>query len=177
MNRTALAIVFALSLATPAAASTVSFTFDGPFGSGSIDGRVVVDVEGGLATSGTATMHGWGIAGTQTLALVTPAGSTYRSANGTDLFGGDNRYPVTWDGIVFGTNALTSWTGGYNFGIWANTPGHTQGFASGPGLWAYTGELTLNTIPEPSTWVLVTLGLISMSVAGWRTQRPARSIV
>ena len=169
MNRIALATVFALSLAVPAAASTVSFTFEGAFGSGSIDGSVVVDVEGGLATSGVATMRGWGIDGIQRLALVTPAGSTYRSGNGTDIWGGDNRIPVTWDGIVFGTNALTSWVGGYNLGIWANTPGgHYQGFASGPGLWSYTGELTVSTIPEPATWAMFIIGAAALAYAGHR---------
>ena len=177
MSRTSLAIIFTLSLATPAAARIVSFTFDGPFGSGSISGSAVLDVEGGIAASGHVAMSGFGISGTQVLYLVTPAGAVYRSGNGTDLFGGDNRYPITWDGIVFGTNARTSWVGGYNFGIWANAPGVYQGFASGPGLWSYTGQLTVDAAPEPATWALVTLGLLSLGIAGHRRQRAALSIV
>ena len=166
MNQTTLAAILALSFATPASADVVSFTFDGTFGSGSIDGRVVVDVQGGLATSGSATISGWGIDGVQTLGLVTPAGLTYRSANGTDIFGGDNRYPLD-GGMVFGSNAPPSLTGGYNFGIWAEA-GRTSGFASGPGLWSYTGELTVAAAPEASTWVMFAIGASMMAAVGYR---------
>jgi hypothetical protein len=172
MKRYLLAATILAALSTPSAASLVSFTFAGPFGSGSINGRVVVDVEGGLATSGTATMQGWGIDGTQTLALVTPAGAVYRSGNGTDIWDGDNRVPITWGGIVFGTNAATSGSGGYNLGIWAETPATYRGFASGPGLWSYTGELSVNPIPELSTWAMFAIGAAAIAFTGYR--KPAR---
>ena len=162
-----------IATTTPAAANVVSFDFTGPFGTGTINGRAVLDVQGGLATSGAITVAGTGIDGTQRLALVTPAGSVYRSANGTDLFGADNAWPITSDGLVFGTNAPANWTGGYNLGIWQEAGGY-RGFASGPGLWSYTGQLTVTSgaVPEPATWAMCTAGFLALALITRRRRSP-----
>ena len=161
-----------IATTTPAAANVVSFDFTGPFGTGTINGRAVLDVQGGLATSGAITIAGTGIDGTQRLALVTPAGAVYRSANGTDIFDGDNAWPIDSGGLVFGTNAPASWTGGYNFGIWLDSPDTYRGFASGPGLWSYTGQLTVTSspIPEPPALALGLTGLLALTFMARRRQ-------
>ena len=166
-------IAAALATMLPGAASAAveQFKFSGPMGSGSINGHAVLDVEGGLATSGSVVISGWGISGLQKLYLVTPAGAVYRSANGTDLFGADNHYPIDNGGLAFGAYAPGVSFGGYNFGIWTNSPDAYEGFVSGPGLWSYTGELTVQPAPEISTIAMLALGVGILVFAGRRQAR------
>jgi hypothetical protein len=164
-----------LAIAVPACASVYTYDLSGPFNSGTLQGVLSVDVMGGVATSGEVTLGGPGITGVQPLYLTAP-GAVYEATGGTEVSGSDNLWPISWNGLTFGSNAPSTLTGGYVFGLWDNGGKNYQGFVGGPDqLWAFTGALTLSA-PETSTWAMLLLGFSGLGYAGFRARRSEISI-
>ena len=136
------------SLTAPAFAGLEEFDFSttyngGTFNGDTLSGNMLLDVVSGVATSGTLTISGAGLPGTQTMGVV-PAGEVYEAGDGTELYGEDNAIPINSNGITFGTNAPGSLKGGYTlqfltggeYGECASTV--VCGFIAGPGPWRPT---------------------------------------
>lgn len=170
------AIAIASLVPNIASASTVeNFAFsttysDGTYAGETLTGTISLDLSGGIADAGTMTIAGAGLPGTETLGLVVPATNDYRAGDGTDVFGGDDKFPITSNGLVFGTNAPGSLTGGYvvGFGLGGNCASTVVcGFIAGPGgptnLYDNLGPTTIAAVPEPSTWAMMILGLVGVA--------------
>ena len=161
------AFVAALLTTTAVHANTVNYDLTAPFNGGQLTGELSLNVVNNLATSGSVSLNGPGIVA-QTLYLTAPW-AVYEATGGTEVFGSDNVFPISWTGMTFGTNAPSSNYGGYVFGLWDNGDQNYQGFAGGPNnLWAYTGQVILSntTVPEPATWVMLGLGMAALGIAG-----------
>ncbi len=180
----AAAAVAAALIATPcgAGAATETLHFSGLGQFGPMSGRMVLNVVGDLAISGTGSIRGVGISGAQTLTLITPStpgssgypsGIGWRDGGGTDTWGYDNLVPMLasdpLNGMVFSFgDAGVSWGHGYQFGIWNNGP-YYQGWMSGPkgvneAFYGETGALTVGA-PEASTWAMLLLGFAALGYA------------
>jgi hypothetical protein len=167
-----------------ASASTVdNFSFsttysDGTYAGDTLTGTISLDVSGGLADAGTLTISGAGLPGIETLGLVVPASNDYRAGDGTDVFGGDDKFPITSNGLVFGTNAPGSFTGGYvvGFGLGGGCASTVVcGFIAGPGgptnLYDNLGPTTITPVPEPSTWAMMILGFVGVGFVALRRNK------
>ena len=167
-----------------ASASTVeNFVFSttyngGTFNCDTLSGTISLDVgAGGVADSGTMTISGAGLPGVETLGL-SPLSQVYKGGDGTNLFGSDNIFPITANGITFGTNAPGGSTGGYivqfllggEFGECSSTV--VCGFIAGPGgdsnLYNQLGPTTISAVPEPSTWAMMILGFFGVGTMAYR---------
>src|ERR1700760_1437986 len=101
---TSLVVGGALSAPGVAGASTVTDTFTTTYTSGAyngdtLTGTITLDVgAGGVADSGTLTISGAGLPGTETLGLI-PVGQVYEAGDGTELLPvNDNVFPITSNG-------------------------------------------------------------------------------
>jgi hypothetical protein len=186
------AVAAALVAPGVASASTENLDFSGLGQFGPISGQMVLDVVGGVAVSGTGSISGVGIPGTEALTLITPetpgasgypSGIGWRDGNGTDTWGWDNVVPIDYVGgldFSFGAGSSPpSWGHGWQFGIWNNDGvggpgGGYEAWMSGPGGGIYnfygtTGTLTVSPgVPEPSTWVMILLGFVGLGYLGYR---------
>ena len=174
-----------------ATASTVdNFAFsttysDGTNAGDTLTGTISLDISGGLADAGTLTIAGAGLPGTETLGLVVPASNVYEAGDGTKLSGSDNNFPITSNGMTFGTNAPGSLNGGYTvqfllggeFGECASNV--VCGFIAGPGgptnLYDKLGPTTITPVPEPSTWAMMILGFCRNRLHGLSAKEHRRS--
>ena len=183
-----LAIALGAALAPWAASAAVEeFVFSttyngGPFNGDTLSGTMLLDVVGGVATSGTLTITGAGLPGTQTMGVV-PSGEVYEAGDGTELYGQDNAIPIDAAGITFGTNAPGSLHGGYTlqfltggeFGECGSTV--VCGFIAGPGgngnLYNALGPTTISqaAVPEASTWAMLGVAFASLGLASSRRGR------
>ena len=156
-----------------------------PNGYGDITGQVILDVTGGQATTGTASLSGGNFGGPLSFSLVTtdnyPGPSTgWRAGDGTDLYGGDAAYQIDGNGLVFNTAPLGQ---GYVFGIYSVGANEYQGALFGPGgsnnYYAYNVPLTVSAgaVPEPSTWAMMLIGFAGLCFAGYRARAAATSNV
>jgi len=194
------AVVLTFAVPVVASATTESLNFSGAGQYGPVNGLLVLDVVSGTATSGTGWIDGSGIAGKDALTLITPStpgaggypqGIGWRDGSGTDTWGYDNLIPMNssdpLNGMVFsfGCGSVDcSWGQGDQFGIWSTGSDAFQGWMSGRGggndpFWGTTGSLTVTEVPEvsstpePSTWVMVLLGLAGLGIVKWRVSRRA----
>lgn len=156
------AVAAALIVPGVASAAIETLEFSGAGQYGPISGQMVLDVVGGLAISGTGSISGAGISGTETLTLITPStpgssgyspGIGWRSGGGTDTWGWDNVVPIDYvGGLDFSFGAGTSppqWGYGGQFGIWNNDGvggpgGGYQAWMSGSGFYGTTEALTVS---------------------------------
>jgi hypothetical protein len=157
-----------------------------PNGYGDITGQVTLDVTGGQATTGTASLSGGNFGGPLSFSLVTadnyPGPSTgWRAGDGTDLYGGDTAYQIDGNGLVFNT---APWDQGYVFGICSVGANEYQGALFGPGgsnnYYAYNVPLTVSAgvVPEPSTWAMMLIGFAGLCYAGVKqTRKTTRALV
>jgi hypothetical protein len=170
-----------------ASASTVeNFVFTttyngGTFNGDTLTGTILLDVgAGGVADSGTLTISGLGLPGVLTLGMAPPSppASAYQAGGGLELFGNDNIFPITANGITFGTNAPGSLTGGYTlqfllggeFSECAGTVvcGAIGGPAFSNGSLQQLGSTTISAVPEPSTWAMMILGFFGIGFMAYR---------
>jgi hypothetical protein len=179
----ALAVATSLLAPNVASASTVDVNFattynGGTYNGDTLTGTILLDVgAGGVADSGTLTISGAGLPGVETLGL-SPLPQVYKAGDGTNLFGNDNIFPITTNGITFGTNAPGGSSGGYivqfllggEFGECSSTV--VCGFIAGPGgdgsLYDKLGATTISAVPEPSTWAMLLLGFASIGFMAYR---------
>jgi PEP-CTERM motif len=181
--------LLALLIGTPgiASASTINDTFtttyiSGPDKGDTLTGTISLDVENGVADAGTLTitgagLSGTGLPGTETLGLV-PAGQKYMAQGGNSFQGESNIFPVTSDGIGFGTNAPGfgdgSGSGGFGLVFLAN-----EGFIVGPGITGFSdvfGPTTFTAaVPEPSTWAMMILGFCGLGFMAYRRKQSGAS--
>jgi PEP-CTERM motif len=157
-----------------------------PNGYGDITGQVTLDVTGGQATTGTASLSGGNFGGPLSFSLVTadnyPGPSTgWRAGDGTDLYGGDTAYQIDGNGLVFNT---APWDQGYVFGIYSVGANEYQGALFGPGgsnnYYAYNVPLTVSAgvVPEPSSWAMMLIGFAGLCYAGVKqTRKTTRALV
>jgi hypothetical protein len=165
---------------TSASASTVNVDFSttyngGTFSGDTLTGTISLDVgAGGVADSGTLTISGPGLTGVLTmgLALPDPPNSAYQATGGLELFGNDNIFPITANGITFGTNAPGG-SGGFTLqfllggeaGECASTV--VCGMVGGSG--DKLGPTTFtDAVPEPSTWAMMILGFAGVGFMAYR---------
>ena len=156
-----------------------------PNGYGDITGQIILDVTGGQATTGTASLSGGKFGGPLNFSLVTadnyPGPSTgWRAGDGTDWDGGDTAYRIDGNGLVFDT---ASWDQGYVFGIYSVGANEYQGALFGPGgsnnYYAYNVPLTVSAgaVPELSTWAMMLVGFVALSYAGVKqTRKTSRAL-
>jgi PEP-CTERM motif len=187
-----LAAAAALSLAgfaaSPAKADMVeNFTFVTTYDGGALSGDMLsgtmtLDVgAGGVADSGTLTISGPGLTGVLTMGLAPPSppASAFEASGGLELFGNDNVFPITANGITFGTGAPGSLTGGSTLqfllgGEFGECSGTTVcGAIGGPafpnGALQELGATTFTAaVPEPSTWAMMILGFFGLGFMAYR---------
>jgi hypothetical protein len=85
------ALSVAAGLVAPGVANATveKFDFSGSFGTGTLTGVMILDVDSsGVATSGTATITAPGLPGPETMGLVPPGppGGAYEANDGTNLY-------------------------------------------------------------------------------------------
>ena len=170
-----------------ASASTIDLNFTTTYNSGdalngqTLSGTLLLDVVGGIADSGTLTISGPGLPGVETLGL-SPLSQVYQSGGGTNLFGSDNAYPITINGVTFGTNAPDGSSGGYivQFLLGGESGECSSsvvcGFIAGPGgptnLYDALGPTTFTAaVPEPSTWAMMILGFCGLGFMAYRRKQ------
>ena len=131
------------------------------------------------------TISGLGLPGVLTLGMAPPSppASAYEADGGLELFGNDNIFPITANGITFGTNAPGSLTGGYTlqfllggeFGECAGTVvcGAIGGPAFSDGSLQELGATTISAVPEPSTWAMMILGFTGIGFMAYRRKSGA----
>lgn len=168
----------------------ISTTYNGGTYSGDVlTGYFEVDVNGSnVATSGTLSLSGPGLAAEPVTLGLVPVDVVYEAGDGTELFGNDNVIPITANGITFGTNAPDSARGGYTVqfllgGEYGECSGTVVcGMIAGPGgtgnLYDKLGATTITpaAIPELSTWAMLGVGFAGLAFAGFRKSREARAI-
>jgi PEP-CTERM motif len=172
----------ALSVPGIASASTINDTFTttyitGPDTGHTLTGTISLDVgANGVADSGTLTIFGAGLPGTETLGLV-PAGQTYIAQGGFGFGKDNNIFPVTSGGIGFGTNAPGfgngSGRGGFALEFFGN-----EGVIVGPGITGFSdlGATTFTAaVPEPSTWAMMILGFCGLGFMTYRRKNQTAS--
>lgn len=177
-------IALAAALIAPgvASASTVeTFDFTTTLNGAALSGAMVLDVGlGNVATDGTLTISGGVLPGTLTmsLALPDPPNSAYQATGGLELFGNDNVYPVTANGITFGTNAPNG-SGGYTLQFLLGGEhnecsstivcGAIGGPIFGDGSDHDFGATTFSAaVPETSTWAMMILGFLGIGFMAYR---------
>ena len=155
-----------------------------PNGYGDITGQVILDVTGGQATTGTASLSGGNFGGPLSFSLVTAdnyqgPSTGWRAGDGTDVFGGDTTYAIDGNGLVFNTAPSGQ---GYVFGIYSVGANEYQGALFGPGgsnnYYAYNVPLTVSAgaVPELSTWAMMLLGFAGLAYAGVKQARKTSSV-
>jgi PEP-CTERM motif len=180
-----LALLALLMGTASASAATVNDTFTttyngGAFNGDTLTGTISLDVEGGVAESGSLTITGVGLPGTLAMGLI-PLGVVDQATGGLELFGSDNVIPITANGIAFATNAPNSGgfslqflVGGENGECSATT---VCGALGGPGISNFDalGATTFSAaVPEPSTWAMMVLGFLGVGFMAYRKKsKPA----
>lgn len=169
----------AATVGLPAKAATYDVDFTGTDGSGAVTADMVLNVVGGQVVSGTGTISQaqWGTA--KMTFLSSPNLSTvYEFNGGTELFGDDNAFPISGNGIVFnvGTAATpgSQYQTGGGFAIWS-TGGNTyqtflaDGVNGSTHLWEYvSGTATVSAVPLPGALPLFGSALVGIGALARR---------
>jgi hypothetical protein len=198
MKTKAVALLAAVGLSvmvtSHANAAVLMYNFTGNVNSDPYSAQVSLDVSGGHATSGTGTITGGGLTGTQSLTLITLASPGvendgggllgYRSNDGTDWFNAGTVVPIDTDGLIFaiGPNPVGFGTS-QQFDIY-NVGGNTYdaGFFGkatagvAPAYYTYNDAVSVSVsgVPEPATWAMLILGF---GVTGWMLRSDRRKRV
>jgi hypothetical protein len=184
--------VFGVSVlaASHAHAAVVIYNFAGDVNSDPYTAHVSLDVSVGNAISGTGTITGAGLTGTQSLTLITLASPGvendgggllgYRSNDGTDWFDADTAVPIDSNGLIFaiGPNPVGFGTsqqfdvyniGGNNYdaGFFGKATAEVA-----PEFYSYNDpvNLVVSAVPEPATWTVMLLGFGLVGAAIRRTR-------
>jgi hypothetical protein len=197
-NAIALAAAFCFSIlaASHAQAAAVIYNFAGDVNSDPYTARVSLDVSVGNAISGTGTITGAGLTGTQSLTLITLASPGvendgggllgYRSNDGTDWFDADTAVPVDSNGLIFaiGPNPV-GFSTSQQFDVY-NVGGsnYDAGFfgkataEEAPAFYSYNDpvNLVVSAVPEPAMWtvMLLDLGIVGATIRRTRAKREGR---
>ncbi len=172
-------LVGAMSLAAMAvagaaqASQTVTFDISGVFGNlGAYTGTVTLDVNGGQAISGAGEFTGGALVDAPLVLITTatPGNETaggasapvgFRDDGGTDLFGADTAYPLdAAAGLLFDVNTPVAQWGQfpllnlYDGGAVFTSKADYVDFGS-----LTVSNVAVSAAPEPTTWVLMLLGL------------------
>jgi hypothetical protein len=180
-----------ISAAPSANASLVEYIVTGTDTANSLayTADIILDVSGGLASSGTGTLSGaltGLLGGPQTLTLVTPStpGAEsplgYRSTTGTDLFGVDTVVPADNNGLLFIIGTPLGFGLNPLFAFWSD-PGAGAVFSGtefGATDWASSSVSSVSPVPEPSTWAMMILGFFGVGFMAYRRKsNPAFRLV
>lgn len=179
--------------ASHANAAVVIYNLAGDVNSDPYTAHVSLDVSGVNAISGTGTITGAGLTGTQSLTLITLASPGvendgggllgYRSNDGTDVFDADTAVPIDANGLIFaiGPNPVgfetsqqfdvySAGDNNYDAGFFGKA---TAGVA--PAYYSYNDpvNLTVSAVPEPATWtaMLFGFGLVGAAIRRTRTKQ------
>jgi hypothetical protein len=187
---TCTATFFALFVGDAARASVIVETFN--FSGGGFTASGTIDVTGGFATSGSGTISGPGLTGTEALTLMTITSPGSAGGASTNVGGDPTVFSYRWyGGDLIGDDAVPATGQGLVFGIGpaaAPNPGTQPGFASGfnpwNGGWAlFEGDGTTKgsqlggnetitfavaAVPEPSTWAMMLLGFAGLGFLAYR---------
>ncbi len=173
------AALLAATAGLSAKAATYDVDFTGTDGYGAITADMVLTVVGGQVVSGTGTINQakWGTASMSFLSSPSLS-TTYEFNGGTELFGDDNAFPISGNGIVFnvGTAAKpgSQYQTGGGFGIWSTGGNTYQAFladsvnGSTP-LWEYAnGKATVSAVPLPGALSLFGSALVGIGALARR---------
>jgi hypothetical protein len=178
MKPTLLGLVCLALLAGPAIASADSI-YDWTFTGGGVTASGTLDVSGGQAVSGTGTIAGGGLSGSESLTLVTLStpgvnnlgggNLSYRFGGGTDLIG-DTVYNssapyVDSNGLVF----LVGGPGSTGFNLWSTGATSYTGFLASTSLYeGVGGTMTSTPVPLPAALPLFLFGVAALGALGRR---------
>jgi hypothetical protein len=183
-----------------AAADTVyDFTWSG---GGGVTASGTFDVSNGNVQSVTGSVSGGGLAGPESLSLITagaartsvpdpgnsaPGSFTFETGGG-DVYEGDTVFSPTSpyldvDGLVMQVGSEHGGASGgalYAFNIWGNAPGNWQASLAGAGGTEgriYTvnegGTLTVSAVPLPASALLMLSGFAGLGLVGRRRKSTA----
>jgi hypothetical protein len=180
----------AVFFASHAEAAVVIYNLTGDVNGDSYAAHVSLDVSDGNAISGTGTITGAGLTGTESLTLITLASPGvendgggllgYRSNDGTDWFDADTAVPIDANGLIFaiGPNPVGFGTSQqfdvYNVGGNNYDAGFFGKSMAGvaPAYYSYNDpvSLTVSAVPEPATWAAMLFGFGLVGAAIRRTR-------
>ncbi len=193
MNRLILGL--AMVLCVPAASLADLITYDFTFtGSGGMDATGTISVLDGVAQSGSVIVTGAPVEAAPNT-LISMAGSLLPASGATDAEN-HNGDVITYDNLVNVANDPTLNGNGLGFGsgpyqdsthyntlinLWGNSPGSYTLFVGEASLdgsgnvidaeYVYAmqnGSFTITPVPEPSTFVLLGIGAVSLLCYAWR---------
>ena len=175
---TMIASMTAVILATGAAANATvyNFTFDSP--SESIIGQLTVDASNNEVTDMTGTLSGI-VNDTISGFLASPSFANTVSLPG-DVFIYDNVfYPGQASLVdVYGVAFTTAGNAGGYWNLWSGAPGdYSLDESNAAGDFPITidgGSLDPTAVPEPSTWVMMLMGLAGIGFVAYRRGRKDR---
>jgi PEP-CTERM motif len=175
---TMIAFTTAATLATwsTANATVYNFTFNSPFES--IVGQLTVDMSDNEVTNLTGTLSGL-VNDTINGLIANPSFPDPISLPG-DAFVYDNMFYPGQDSLVdqFGVVFTTAGNPGGYWNLWSGAPGDYSLYESNlAGDYPITidgGNLDPTPVPEPSTWVMMLVGLAGIGSVAYRRSRKDR---
>ena len=185
-------LIGSTAVAACVATSAVATVYEVPV-TGNLNGNLFsatldLNVTNGQATSGTGRFTGFGLTNADLVLITTstpgnetaggPSAPTgFRGNDGTDIFGGDQAFPISNNGLIFDVGTRVAVAGafpvlaignGSNASVFTGNVGGTEYYAQ-VGT-SNIGEATVisNGVPEPSTWAMMLLGFGGLGFLAYR---------